>query len=53
MTDVTPLRPTARRPMSRLHAFMLALALILGGVAIARADRPAGLDLPDTVAASS
>jgi hypothetical protein len=36
--------------MSRLHSFALALALILGGVAIARADRPAGLDLPETVA---
>jgi len=53
MTDVAPLHPPARRSMSRLHAFVLALALILGGVAIARADRPAGLDLPDTVAAQS
>jgi hypothetical protein len=41
MTDLAPLRSPRPRSMSRLQALFLALALILGGVAIARADRPA------------
>ena len=44
MTDIAPqhLAQPPRRPraLSRLHAFLLALVLIVGGVAIARADRP-------------
>ncbi len=41
MTDFAPTRSSRPRSMSRLQALVLALALILGGVAIARADRPA------------
>jgi len=44
MTDIAPhhLAEPPRRPraMSRVHALLLALVLIVGGVAIARADRP-------------
>ncbi len=42
MTDLAPTRRPRPRSISRLQALVLALALILGGVAIARADRPAG-----------
>ena len=41
MTDLAPIRSSRPRSMSRLQALVLALVLILGGVAIARADRPA------------
>jgi len=41
MTDFAPIRSPRPRSMSRLQALALAVALILGGVAIARADRPA------------
>lgn len=49
MTDFAPIRSSRPRSMSRLQALVLALALILGGVAIARADRPAdtGVALAD------
>lgn len=40
MTDLAPLRSPRPRSMSRLQAFILAVILILGGMAIARADRP-------------
>jgi energy-converting hydrogenase Eha subunit F len=44
MTDIAPphLAQPPRRPraLSRIHALLLALVLIVGGVAIARADRP-------------
>jgi energy-converting hydrogenase Eha subunit F len=44
MTDIAPphLARHTRRPraLSRVHALLLALVLIVGGVAIARADRP-------------
>ncbi len=50
MTDIAPrhLAPSPRRPraLSRVHAFLLALVLIVGGVAIARADRPEAATLP-------
>lgn len=41
MTDFAPIRSPRPRSMSRLQALALAVVLILGGVAIARADRPA------------
>jgi len=41
MTDLAPIRSPRPRSMSRLQALALAVVLILGGVAIARADRPA------------
>ncbi len=41
MTDLAPLRSPRPRSMSRLQALILAVVLILGGMAIARADRPA------------
>jgi phage terminase large subunit-like protein len=49
MTDFAPIRSSRPRSMSRLQALVLALVLILGGVAIARADRPAdaGVSLAD------
>lgn len=44
MTDIAPqhLAQPSRRPrtLSRIQALLLALVLIVGGVAIARADRP-------------
>jgi hypothetical protein len=40
MTDLAPIRSPRPRSMSRLQALALAVVLILGGVAIARADRP-------------
>jgi energy-converting hydrogenase Eha subunit F len=50
MTDIAPphLAQPPRRPraLSRVHAFLLALVLIVGGVAIARADRPDTVNLP-------
>ena len=50
MTDLAPrhLAQSAQRPraLSRVHAFLLALVLIVGGVAIARADRPDTANLP-------
>lgn len=52
MTDSAPphLAQPPRRPraLSRIHALLLALVLIVGGVAIARADRadPANLTAP-------
>lgn len=39
MTDFAPIRRQHPRSMSRLQAFVLAILLILGGVAVARADR--------------
>ena len=44
MTDLAPIRSPRPRSMSRLQALALAVVLILGGVAIARADRPVGDD---------
>jgi hypothetical protein len=41
MTDLAPISSPRPRSMSRLQALALAVVLILGGVAIARADRPA------------
>lgn len=40
MTDLAPIRSPRPRSISRLQALALAVVLILGGVAIARADRP-------------
>lgn len=40
MTDLAPMRSPRPRSMSRLQALVLAVLLILGGMAIARADRP-------------
>ncbi len=52
MTDLAPrhLAQPAQRPraLSRVHALLLALMLIVGGVAIARADRPNSAILPVT-----
>ncbi|MBL8833957.1 MAG: hypothetical protein JNL71_16320 [Rhodospirillales bacterium] len=42
MTDFAPIRRQHPRSMSRLQALALAVVLILGGVAIARADRVDG-----------
>jgi len=50
MTDIAPsqLAERTRRPraLSRVQALLLALVLIVGGVAIARADRPDQANLP-------
>jgi len=50
MTDIAPQQlaqpPQRPRALSRVHAFLLALVLIVGGVAIARADRPDPANLP-------
>ncbi len=50
MTDIAPRRlaqpPRQPRALSRVHAFLLALVLIVGGVAIARADRTDPANLP-------
>jgi hypothetical protein len=40
MTDFAPQRTHRPRALNRLHALLLALVLIVSGVAIARADRP-------------
>ncbi len=46
MTDFAPIRTPRPRSMSRLQALALAVVLILGGVAIARADRPVDSGAP-------
>jgi energy-converting hydrogenase Eha subunit F len=50
MTDIAPphLARHTRRPraLSRVQALLLAVLLIVGGVAIARADRPDPTNLP-------
>ncbi len=51
MTDLAPLRSSRPRTMSRLQALVIALLLILGGMAIARADRP--VEVPAVVAAGN